>query len=269
MTNVKWVVRDTVYKEIKNKTILIVFVLNIIILLASSFGIDFIFDYVSSGTDINFNNEKIGMFKFFINFWTSVLCLLFGTSSIRSDEEAGILGQILTLPIKRGEYLLGRWLGASLLVSAFYIIMVIIGTVIFALSGKGFPWSAYLPLGILGNIAFVMCLILVTMGVGLFFNKLIAFLVSIIFYVFLQASVSSYHDIPFERFFENFNAMKFLGLILYTFFPHLKSISNFGDSLMLGDSLDGFNYSFELIHLILSTAFIFWLVTKIFNRKEA
>ena len=36
-----------------------------------------------------------------------------------------------------------------------------------------------------------MCLILVTMGVGLFFNKLIAFLVSIIFYVFLQASVSS------------------------------------------------------------------------------
>ena len=58
MTNVKWVVRDTVYKEMKNKTILIVFVLNIIILLASSFGIDFIFDYVSSGTDINFNNEK-------------------------------------------------------------------------------------------------------------------------------------------------------------------------------------------------------------------
>ena len=32
MTNVKWVVRDTVYKEMKNKTILIVFVLNIIIL---------------------------------------------------------------------------------------------------------------------------------------------------------------------------------------------------------------------------------------------
>ena len=81
--------------------------------------------------------KKIGMFKFFINFWTSVLCLLFGTSSIRSDEEAGILGQILTLPIKRGEYLLGVT-RASLLVSAFYIIMVIIGTVIFALSGKGF-----------------------------------------------------------------------------------------------------------------------------------
>ena len=66
MTNVKWVVRDTVYKEMKNKTILIVFILNIIILLASSFGIDFIFDYVSSGTELNFNNEKIGMFKFFL-----------------------------------------------------------------------------------------------------------------------------------------------------------------------------------------------------------
>ena len=93
------------------------------------------------------------MFKFFINFWTSVLCLLFGTSSIRSDEEAGILGQILTLPIKKRRVSFSRWLGASLLVSAFYILMVIIGTAIFTMSGKGFPWSSYLPLGILGNIA--------------------------------------------------------------------------------------------------------------------
>ena len=223
MNNIKWVIRDTIYKEIKNKTLFIVLVINLIILLATNFGIDFAFDYISDGTEIDFKSEKIKIFLFFINFWTSVLCLLFGTSSIRSDEEAGILGQILTLPIKRSEYLFGRWIGATTLVLGFYLLLLILSTIIFAISGKSFPWSAWMPVGILANFGFITCLILITMGVGLFFNKLIAFLVSVIFYVFLQTSVSAFHDIPVDRFFEKFSAMKLFGLVLYSFFPSFKN----------------------------------------------
>ena len=187
MSNVKWVIRDTIYKEIKNKTLFIVLVINLIILLASSFGIDFAFDYISDGTEIDFNNEKINIFLFFINFWTSVLCLLlFGTSSIRSDEEAGILGQILTLPIKEESISLGVGSVPPFLVVGFYLLLMTLSTVIFSISEK-VSLGVWLPVGLFGNFGFIACLILITMGIGLFFNKLIAFLVSIVFYVFLQA----------------------------------------------------------------------------------
>ena len=56
---------------------------------------------------------------FFINKWTGLLAILFGINCVKSDEEEGLLGQLISLPILRGEYLIGRIFGASIIVFFF------------------------------------------------------------------------------------------------------------------------------------------------------
>jgi ABC-type transport system involved in multi-copper enzyme maturation permease subunit len=58
-----------------------------------------------------------------VYFLTSFLALLLSVGAVSSEVESGALLAVLARPIRRPEYLLGRWLGQALLVGLYVVLM--------------------------------------------------------------------------------------------------------------------------------------------------
>ena len=134
MNNIISIYQDTLKKEIRNKALVIIFFLNIILIGAVNSFVDFFVGMVGSEQSfVDLQGQKVFIFMFFINKWTGVLSILFGVNCIKSDDDEGILGQIISLPVSRAQYLVGRILGASTIVILFYFILESSSSFFFAL----------------------------------------------------------------------------------------------------------------------------------------
>ena len=67
MSNLGLIVGDTVKKEIRNKALVIIFFLNIIIFSIVTTGVDFVISMVGKeGSPLDLNSQKVHVFLFFI-----------------------------------------------------------------------------------------------------------------------------------------------------------------------------------------------------------
>ena len=139
MNNIISIFQDTLKKEMRNRALGIIFILNIVLIIIVNSFVDFFISMIGeSGGLVNIGEEKGPIFMFFVNKWTGVLSILFGVNCIKSDDEEGILGQIISLPISRTQYLIGRILGSTTIVAIFYTILSLFAGFIVMLGFLGF-----------------------------------------------------------------------------------------------------------------------------------
>ena len=110
---------DTLKKEFKSKTVVLLFFLTSALILMAGLMLK---NSIESGLELNLLGGKniITMMFSFLNFWGVAISIFFGVGALRSDFQSNIIHQYLAFPISRFQYLMGRLFGAWLLVMIFY-----------------------------------------------------------------------------------------------------------------------------------------------------
>jgi hypothetical protein len=269
MNNVKILIGDTVKKELRSKTLLWLFILNILIIVFVSGGINYVTDIVAEfGVPMDLKNKSIHIINFFVSFWSGIMAIIFGGNCVRSDEDEGVIGQILSLPISRKEYLIGRALGALIISLGFYLVLNTCSLLFVMISGDDFPFLSSFPLGFAANFASIFALVSLSMLVSLFSGKLLGFITTIIIYSFLTMAESIFYQQPISEFLKDLGLFKFLSLLMYTIFPHISSLGNIASKYAVGSNYEGFNYLFEFIHYGISLSVLLFILQYFFNKKE-
>jgi len=269
MNKIKILIGDTIKKEMRSKTLLWLFVLNIIMIIFISGGINYVTSTVADfGVPMDLKNKSIHIINFFVSFWSGIMAIIFGGNCVRSDEDEGVIGQILSLPISRKEYLTGRSLGALIISLCFYLVLNLCSLIFVMISGDDFPFLASFPLGLLANFASIFALVVLSMLISLFSGRLIGFITTILIYSFLTMAESIYYQQPVEEFLKDLGLFKFLSLIMYSIFPHISTLGNIASKFTVGSNYEGINYLFEFIHYGVTLGVLVLILNVLFTKKE-
>tara|TARA_B100000925_G_scaffold229230_1_gene177739 strand:- start:9788 stop:10600 length:813 start_codon:yes stop_codon:yes gene_type:complete len=269
MNNIKILIGDTIKKELRSRTLLWLFILNIFLIIFVSGGINYITDIVADfGAPMELKNKSIHIINFFVSFWSGIMAIIFGGNCVRSDEDEGVIGQILSLPISRKEYLIGRALGALIISLGFYLVLNLCSLIFVMISGDDFPFLLTFPLGLAANFASIFALIVLSMFISLYSGKLLGFLTTILIYAFLTLAESIFYHKSISEFVTEMGLFKFLSLGMYAIFPHISTLGNIGSKYSVGSNYEGFNYLFEFLHYSVSLGLLLFLLNFCFSKKE-
>ena len=113
---------NTLQKEFRNKTLmfLLVFTLGVILVVTALFR--FLYDYTEGNQGqamlTGFVGDPFVVFYYIISIWNAVLAIVLGVNCIKSDERCSVMPQLLSLPIKRSDYLIARIVGSWIIIIA-------------------------------------------------------------------------------------------------------------------------------------------------------
>ena len=149
MNKIKILIGDTIKKEVRSKTLFWLFILNILMIIFISGGINYIADLVGEfGVPMDLKNKSIHIINFFVSFWSGIMAVIFGGNCVRSDEDEGVIGQLLIFTHFKKEYLTGRALGALMISLGFYLVLNVCSLIFVMISGDDFPFLSTFPIGL-------------------------------------------------------------------------------------------------------------------------
>ncbi len=197
-----WVIAKNTFGEAMRRKILNVFLILALGAVLISLTFPF-FDFRQQVTILK--SFGLGM----IQFWGIFIAIIMGISLIPSDVDQRTIYTILSKPVKRYEYVVGRFLGAAITLGANILLMGIAFVLVFALKTnqnaleglfrgdiKAFwgewHWSTEIP-GLIGGVGMVYMKLLLFAAVAIFFSVFIT--VTINFFlssaVFIVGNLSS------------------------------------------------------------------------------
>jgi len=268
MSNLTLVVGDTIKKEVRNKALVIIFFLNIIIFSIVTAGVDFIISMVGNdGIPLDLSSQKIHVFLFFINKWVGLLAILFGIGCVKSDEEDGILGQLVSLPIMRSEYLIGRIIGASSIVFCFYALLILFAVIALAIGESAIPFNAAFLLALPIKFFYILSVILISVLISLFSSKVISFVLAMVAFVAIDIAGAMNGGKTFSELFTDIGLFKGFNLFIYGIFPHLSELDKVVNDLIFSTK-DVTNPLIELAHSGISIIILYFILLLIFRKKE-
>jgi len=133
LRNVWTMVRFTMQEAVSRKLILAGLVLSVAFLLLFGWGYSLLFAEITKGGDVAVPSPReqviatgaaftlLGLYA--ISFLASFMALFLSVGAISGEIDSGTLHSVLAKPVRRAEYLLGRWLGYCGLTSVYVAIM--------------------------------------------------------------------------------------------------------------------------------------------------
>ena len=269
MSTFKILFQDTIQKELRSKSLLWLFILNILFIVVLSGGINYIAKMLQEfGAPVDMKNQSIHIISFFVSFWTGVLSILFGVSCIRTDEEEGVLGQILSLPTTRFNYLMARAFGSTVLSLMFFLLLNVIAFLMIMISGDDFPFLATAPIGFITTFCSIFGIVLLSIFVSFFMGRMLSFITMVFLYFFLSGAESIFFGEEIASYLSEMSFFKGVSLLFYTSLPHVSTLSNLTSKLLIGANYNGFNYLLEAFHYLFSVGFLVFIISFFFKRKE-
>ena len=268
---------NTISKEYRTKTLLFLVILTCLMLL----GINSLMDRLSGMAEEMLKTQvppemlkqllakKIVIFYGVISFWGTILAVLMGVQCVRSDFDHKVASQLLSLPIRRGEYLGCRILGTWVVVMAFYILC--------------FAWSIlFLGGATQGSLSFLALMgglflhglsLLSTITISVLFSLFLPKILSFIGVFILSLMISSANNLMMAEgeWIKKLTAGIFekIGLTLHYLLPRIGTLNAWAQDLFKeGQTTLTLNAPMELGHFGLSYALLMTLLIVIFNKKE-
>jgi ABC-type transport system involved in multi-copper enzyme maturation permease subunit len=255
---------NTFQKEYRNKTLLILGVVTLLLIFAVNWSINIFFENVELEYTKSFIGERaMSVLFIFISNWMVFLSVIMGTNAVKSDLEDKLLPVMLSFPLKRRDYLLIRILGTSSVLFSYYLISFILGLILMSYNVEmNLLGPRLLMAPILGPFIIVPT-VTISVLFSLYFNKLISFILSSIFLFLVNISNGQ-------------SALSFLGPkdsgilpeIMNYLFPRVGRFSEYLSNILWnGDLPDGVLWDFA--HFFGSMPILFLLLNFCFKRKEA
>jgi ABC-type transport system involved in multi-copper enzyme maturation permease subunit len=263
---IKALLIDTLKKELRNKTLIFALAFSSISIMI---GYTIAKLFLQNGVSENEMTSSIAisiMFRY-LNVWGVIISVFFGVSAVRSDFQNNIIYQYLSFPISRTTYFLTRLVGTWLMVFSFYLYSYIFTYILFFSLYKNLnpTIGQFGNIGLMGLYTFVY--VTLTFIISMYLNRLGAFISMLFFSFLLTTSNNIYGLMPFADYFKEFSIMRFITLILYWLLPRVGVLSEIGGK-WLGGAPSPYNLFYEMLHFILSLAFILFIGTKILKKKD-
>lgn len=268
---VKHLTINTVYKEYRNKTLIILMIGTIFLLYAIHTLLSYFHSDFEGGKNyldiLNTGNLKLNAFYLIISSWNGLLSLSLGLSAVKSDQSSNVLQQILAFPISKADYLISRIAGTWFLVMGYYLLSMLAATLLFVISGDQF--TTLIPLV---KSLFVTCLvpiplIMLSILASFFLSKIWAFASSMIFTLFVSYAGQVYSGLTFkEATGEIKGVMDFLSYVSYILFPRVGVMGKISQEFFQEKTLTMNPYT-EIIHFGLTTTILFFVLKYIFKKR--
>ncbi len=196
-----------------------------------------------------------------INFFCVLIAIFTGINLVYKEIERKTVFNILSKPVSRDEFIIGKFLGLGLTMLTALGSMAIIFFVFVALSGGGFDWGILLYFCMLG------LELLVITAISLLFSSFTTPILSFIF------TVSLYLIGHIMWTFNEFKALlqvpawKALLQALYFLLPNLDKF-NIKNEVVLGTALNPWTLLFSVLYALAYIAALLALTMLIFRKRE-
>src|SRR3954453_10495834 len=124
--NALHIARFTVHEAVRRRLILAGGLISLVFIALYAFGFSFMYSRTSefqSRSGLAAGTAAMTLFGLYaVSFLSSFLALFLSVSSISGEIDGGTLHAILARPIRRSEYIAGRWLGFAGIISLYVAI---------------------------------------------------------------------------------------------------------------------------------------------------
>lgn len=261
-------IMNTIQKEIRNKTILFLFVFTLIVIFMSYSLVNLFFQQVAQEDMLS--GLGLGMSSIFISVlgaWTSLVALLVGANVLRSDMDEKVLPQILALPVTRTEYLLSRLIGSWLIVMVFYLLSASMITILFQFVSRDFANFQYFIISIGPLSVSVFVVIWVSMFFSQYFPKIFALLTTTFALGFIQFSNTYFLRNEVSKVFAEGNILGMILSVFYFIFPRTGEWARV-NSAWANNTEITFSLPELMIHTAVSSLIIFILSAWVFKKRD-
>jgi ABC-type transport system involved in multi-copper enzyme maturation permease subunit len=196
-----------------------------------------------------------------INFFCVLIAIFTGINLVYKEIEKKTVFNILSKPVSRDEFIIGKFLGLGLTMLTALGAMAVIFFAFVALSGGGFDWGILLYFFMLG------LELLVITAISLLFSSFTTPILSFIF------TVSLYLIGHIMWTFNEFKALlqvpawKALLQVLYYLLPNLDKF-NIKNEVVLGTALNPWTLVFSVLYALAYIAALLALTMLIFRKRE-
>lgn len=259
---------NTIQKEWRSKTLLFLLVITVIMISLAGVVLSYFKNNVLTDLPMEgLAQQSLSVFFWIINIWSYLVATFIGASTVRSDQDGGVMAQMLSFPISRGEYLLGRITGAYAIVTGYYILSLMIGIVGISLAIGDFVLTFDILIGMM--ITSLSNLVVITLAIffGLYMGTIQAFIVNFIFTFFISLSNGFFVEKEYFEVFKDLSVVKLIAALIHGALPHLATWESLGTSFILGTEAR-FNTTTEVPHFIASYAFLVVVILLAFRKKE-
>lgn len=268
MSQLKAMLKDTVLKELRSKTLIFIFIATTLMIFLAHFLLKMLMNSNEGAANMMITgaNSLTIMFSL-INAWSVIIAGIFGISSIRSDFNEKIIYQYLSFPISRTQYMLSRILGTWGLVFGYYLYSYLLSAILFSMatSTLALNWSHLISMLLMG--LYVFLVILISFLFSMFAGKIASFLLLIATVVTISFSNSSMRLIEAADYMKDLGFFKVLGMVVYFFLPRLNYITELASAVMTKDSIR-LNVPLEALHLFGTTALFLFIADRIVKKKN-
>lgn len=270
-TQHKALVKDTILKELRSKTLITLFIATTLTILLAHAGIKMINTELSANNAVSLVGADLLSITFqILNTFIFMIAIIFGVSTIRSDFENNIIYQYLSFPIGRSEYFFIRVFGTWILVFGYYLYAYILSSVLYSMSFNKIVLTGGHLLSLLVMAIYVLVVIFLAILFSMMMNKMAAFISLIALTLFGSMGYNVFSAQPMNEWMTNLGIFKGIGFILYIGFPRLKFLSNLSSDLITGKITEWAPkaLAFEALHFVVLSVGVIALANYLVKRKN-
>lgn len=262
------IIKNTIEKEWRSKALIFLMIITIISVFIMGSVISLTKEFLVTSFSIDVVGDKsLAIFFIFTSFWSSLLATYFGVSTASTDRESGVLMQLLSFPVSRLEYLVGRVLGCFCVVALYYICASLLGMSGVSLSTGTWVGTSQVLWAIFFNSFVWLAVCTLALFVGLYLNRLAGFIFVIIIQMFGSSSYSYFSMNKLSSLFDDFSVYKGFGALFYSLIPHTTYWSLLVNTKLFSPEEFAFNIN-ELFHYGTTFCFLFAFMWYYFRKKE-
>jgi ABC-type transport system involved in multi-copper enzyme maturation permease subunit len=267
----KTVYLNTFQKEIRNKSIIFLLVLTILIIfiINSIFGFfTGVLEGSSLPTEGAIGKLPLNVFYTFLESWSVLVAVALGVSIVNSDEENNVMPQLLSFPIKRWEYLLARILAGWSIVVLYYLFSISFAQFLFYTSSKVFLASEQIIFAVVNSCLIVLPAIFLSVFFTLVTTKIMAFILTFISTAIISWANFSVGSLSFTEIIEKLDASTAFAATVHYLFPRVGVLNSFTNQILQGKDLSFGLYTMTYIHYFGTAALFFLFISFVFKRKD-
>lgn len=269
MNSILTIMKNSFAKEIRSRSFFVFTFFTLVLIVLMTIALVLMQEFFNENAQIaNVIGGKSILIVFgIVNFWSLFISIVFGISAIQSDMDHMILPQILSHPISRTDYLIGRVLGAWKMVGIYYFVSLILAMTVFSITTGESSFSLNLIWALFP--AMLRCLGLVVLSViaSLFMGRTTAMLSMIFFTFILSISNSHFLNYGMDGLKGGMLALKGVAFALHWLFPRVGSMATISSDIVYQSSQE-ISYLMEFPHFIVMTLFYLFILNTFFVKKD-
>jgi len=264
---------NTIQKEIRNKSIWSLLILTSLVIIVLNALLNLLLqlagEFQMAGAGMELGSLPLNLFYMLIDFFSTVIAIIIGVNSLKSDEENGVNVQLLSFPVRRWEYLVARVLGSWTIVVSYYVYSILLAALLFSISSREFMMGFQIFFGLINTSLIMLPTILIAIMFSFFLPKLFAFFFSLFFMGFVNYANMTFTQMTYEQFLDKISFMKILALPVHLFLPRTGTLSSATNSVLYNpeEPINAMYYG-NLAHYVIAISILTAIVAWFLKRKD-